>query len=381
MQILVVGAGFAGAVIARELADTGDYHVTLIDKRNHIAGNAYDPVHPQSGQRYHRYGPHIFHTNDRRVVDYLSRFTSWLPYRHRVRALLPGGECAPMPINRDTLRIHYGLELQDEAAMRAFLANISEKIDKPLNAGDHLRSIYGRELTELFFGRYTRKMWDMELEETPISVVSRLLVRYGDEQDYFADEFQIMPEHGYLPLFEKMLDHEAIEVRLGVPFDRAMEADYVHVFNSMPIDEYFCNEFGPLPYRSIRFEHRFDEPFRHPVPTVNFTDESKYTRKTAWALYPGCGGEVGAHVTYEEPCSYEVNNFERYYPIKTVDGWPQERYRQYEALARRKANMTFIGRCGQYIYYDMHQVVANSLHIAGKFLGVESRAPGRQEQN
>jgi UDP-galactopyranose mutase len=314
------------------------------------------------------YGPHIFHTDSAEVVEYLSRFAEWLPYKHRVRAILPGGEDAPMPINRDTLKAHYGVELGSKGAMRQFLAEVRADIPEPENAEQYLQGIYGEELTELFFGGYTRKMWGLELSDMPMSVVARLPVRYGDEAGYFNDTFQQMPRDGYTELIAKMLQHEAIEARLSTAFDKSMESAYEHVFNSMPIDEYFDNEFGPLPYRSIRFDHRFDEDFPYDVPTMNFTDLGKYTRKTCWALYPGCGGEPGKHVTYEEPCSYEDNDFERYYPIKTVDGWPQERYRQYVELAKSKPNMTFIGRCGQYIYYDMHQVVANSRTIARQYL-------------
>jgi UDP-galactopyranose mutase len=368
MQVLIVGAGFAGAVIARELAETHRCDITLIDKRDHIAGNAYDPVHPNTGHRYHKYGPHIFHTNSGDIVDYLSRFTNWLPYQHKVQAVLPGGMAAPMPINRVTLNTHYGVELTDEQAMKEFLEKVRVPNDKPANALEYLQSIYGVELAELFFGRYTRKMWGLDMLDMPVSVVARLPVRYGNEVDYFNDEYQCMPADGYLSLFERMLDHNNIEVQLNTIFERDMESQYAHVFNSMPIDEYFENEFGPLPYRSIKFEHRFDESFDYTVPTVNFTDEGRYTRKTAWPMYPGCGGVVGKHVTYELPCSYEENSMERYYPIKTIDGWPQRRYKQYEDLAKSKDNMTFIGRCGQYIYYDMHQVVANSLSIANKFI-------------
>jgi UDP-galactopyranose mutase len=367
-RILVIGAGFAGGVISRELADTGLSDITLIDKRNHIAGNAYDPLDTKTGARYHKYGPHIFHTNSAEIADYLSRFSQWEPYLHRVEAVLPTGRSAPMPINRDTLNMHFGLALANETEVKAFLDEVRTPIENPENARDYLYSVYGAELTELFFGSYTRKMWNLELSEMPKSVVARLPARYSDNPHYFNDKYQMMPANGYLDLFNNMLDHDNIEVRLNTPFEKGMEADYTHVFNSMPIDEYFDNEFGPLPYRSIKFEHRYGESWEYDVPTVNFTDTGKYTRKTAWALYPGCGGEVGKHVTYEEPCSYEENNFERYYPIKTVDGWPQRRYKQYEELAKKQKNMTFIGRCGQYVYYDMHQVVANSLTIAKRFL-------------
>jgi UDP-galactopyranose mutase len=277
-----------------------------------------------------------------------------------------------MPINRDTLNCLFGLALANEQEVRDFLSKVREPIGEPRNAEEYLEGIYGCELTKLFFGRYTRKMWGLDLSDMPISVVARLPVRYSADPHYFNDKYQMMPANGYLELFNNMLDHENIDVQLNTSFEKSMEAGYSHVFNSMPIDEYFDNEFGPLPYRSIKFEHRFDEPFEYNVPTVNFTDTGKYTRKTAWALYPGCGGEVGKHVTYEEPCSYEDNNFERYYPIKTIDGWPQRRYKQYQALAKQKDNMTFIGRCGQYVYYDMHQVVANSLMVAKKFIEADS---------
>ncbi|MFV0476350.1 MAG: UDP-galactopyranose mutase [Parahaliea sp.] len=368
MKLLIVGAGFSGATIAQQLAASGQHTVDIIDTRSHIAGNAHDPVSEVSGARYHQYGPHIFHTNSREIVDYLSQFTDWLPYRHRVQALLPSGELAPMPLNRTTLSALYGRSLESEADVRELLAGLRVAIAKPGNALEHLYSIYGPELTELFFGRYTRKMWALELSNMPISVVARIPVRYDDDPHYFNDEFQMMPKEGYTALVECMLEHPAISVRLNTAFDKAMEADYDFVFNSMPIDEYFDNIFGPLPYRSIRFEHRYNEAFDANVPTVNFTDDGPHTRKTSWALYPACGGAPGEHVTYEIPCSYEDNNMERYYPVKTVDGWPQQRYKQYEALARQKDNMMFIGRCGQYVYYDIHQAVANSLMLARRFL-------------
>ncbi len=370
--VLIVGAGFSGATIAEQLAGSGEHVVTIIDARSHIAGNAHDPVDATSGARYHMYGPHIFHTNSKEIVNYLSQFTEWLPYRHRVQAQLPSGDLAPMPLNRATLSVLYGRTLESEGDVRALLASLRRDIPKPVNAEEHLHSIYGPELTELFFGRYTRKMWGLELSNMPISVVARIPVRYDDDPHYFNDEFQMMPKDGYTALVSRMLDHPAISVRLNTAFDKSMEPDYDFVFNSMPIDEYFDREFGPLPYRSIRFEHRYNERFDGAVPTINFTDDGPYTRKTSWALYPGCGGSPGDHVTYEIPCSYEDNNMERYYPVKTVDGWPQERYRQYEELAKTKDKMIFIGRCGQYIYYDMHQAVANSLMIAKRFMETDS---------
>lgn len=372
-DILVVGAGFAGATLARELADSGRYRVHVIDRRDHIAGNAFDPVDADLKLRIHRYGPHIFHTNDARIVDYLSRFTEWIPYTHRVEAWVENTGYVPLPINRLTLNAIYRQQLADETAVRAFLDTIRCDHPNPANAEQVAENTFGPELTQLFFARYTKKMWGIELSDLPPEILARLPVRYDDNRDYFNDKFQAMPKHGYIRLFENLLDHPAIRLSLSCAFDKKMEKDYCHVFNSMPIDVYFDERFGALPYRSIKFVHQYVESHDQPVPTVNFTDTSIYTRRTDWRLYPGCDlGAVSALLTLEQPCSYEENGYERYYPIKTVDGAPQRLYRRYREKADRLPHVTFIGRCGQYIYYDMHQVVANSLKIAKTFLNQHS---------
>ncbi|MDA3962929.1 MAG: NAD(P)-binding protein [Planctomycetota bacterium] len=369
-RVLVVGAGFAGAVVARELADHGDYQVDVIDIRAHIAGNCFDPRDPASGLRIHRYGPHIFHTSDQGVVDYLSRFTEWLPYQHRVQAYVAGVGHVPVPINRTTLNTLYGLNLADEAAVRAFLDTVRQPIAEHTSALDVALNAFGAELTELFFARYTRKMWGLGLEDLPAEVLRRLPIRYDDSDGYFADRFQAMPAEGYEGLFQRLLDHEAIRVHLGTADDPSRHGEYHHVFTSAPIDVFFDEIHGPLPYRSIQFETRSVPGHQQPVPTVNFTDDGPYTRETDWRLYPGCAGHNDSAVvlTRERPCSYQDNNFERFYPVKTVDGAPQQRYAQYQALASQRNDISFIGRCGQYRYYDMHQVVANSRMIAQRFL-------------
>lgn len=369
-RALVVGAGFAGGVVARELADSGAWTVEVIDQRDHIAGNAYDPV-GMDGLRVHQYGPHIFHTNHQEVVDYLSRFTDWMPYRHRVEALVAGVGYVPFPITRTTLHRLYGIPLATAEDMRAFLERVRTRHPSPANARQAVENTYGVELTELFFARYSRKMWGMDLDALPPAVVARLPVRYDDNPAYFDDRFQMMPARGYLGLFERLLDHPAIRVTLGTAFAATMERGFDHVFTSMPIDVYFGECFGPLPYRSIRFHHERVPGHRQPVPTVNRTDASPITRETDWRLYPGGGDAAVPLVTREEPCSYEDNGFERYYPVRTVDGAPQARYQQYRARAQALAKVTFIGRCGQYVYFDMHQVVANSRTIARRFLGLE----------
>ena len=275
----------------------------------------------------------------------------------------------PLPINRITINKVCGQQLRDEADVMAYLDKIRRPHKYPDNAQEVAESIYGKELTQLFFARYTKKMWGIELSELPASVLQRLPVRYDDNPNYFNDKIQVMPKHGYIRLFENFLDHPDISISLNAPFDKAMEKDYVHVFNSMPIDVYFDQCFGPLPYRSIKFVHEHLAFHEQPVPTINFSDEGSYTRQTDWRLYPGCNlGTESALLTKEIPCDYAENDYERYYPVKTVDGAPQALYRRYRAEAEKLPKTTFIGRCGQYIYYDMHQVVANSLKIAHDFL-------------
>jgi UDP-galactopyranose mutase len=364
--VLVVGAGFAGSIIARELALKG-YRVHILDTRRHIGGNAYDCIHESSGARYHVYGPHIFHTSDKYIVNYLSQFTDWTPYKHKVKAIVDGVGDVPLPVNLDTINTIYDRKFATKIEVENFLEGVAVGFDRPENAWEHLLSIYGERLTKLFFEAYTQKMWNLSLKDLPVSVVARLPVRYDRNPNYFADSFQMMPLNGYSPIFEAMLDHNNISITLAHSYVPRDSEGYYHTFNSMPIDEYFNRRFGELPYRSIIFEHRC-EAFEHSVPTVNFTDKGPYTRKTGWDLYPGCGGGRDSLVTYERPCDYKDNQYERYYPVKTVDGWPQDRYRQYRELAKSVLDVTFIGRCGQYIYYDMHQVIANSLKIARDFL-------------
>ncbi|MDT8406174.1 MAG: FAD-dependent oxidoreductase [Methylococcales bacterium] len=372
--ILIVGCGFAGATLARELAEHG-YRIQIIDKRDHIAGNAYDPVDEGTRIRVHRYGPHIFHTNNQGIFDYLSRFTEWLDYRHRVEAWVDDTGYVPLPINRTTLNRVFNKQLSSEDAVKAFLETLRCHHAQPANARQMAENVFGTELTELFFARYTQKMWDLTLDELPSDVLARLPVRYDDNPDYFNDRIQAMPKHGYVRLFENLLDHDAIQVHLNTEFAKSMEKDYLHVFNAMPIDVYFDSCYGPLPYRSIIFEHTQQVTHQQPVPTVNFTDTGRYTRQTDWRLYPGCDlGAESAWVTKEIPCRDIDNQGERYYPVKTVDGAPQALYRRYRDKAKTLQHMTFIGRCGQYIYYDMHQVVANSLKIAADFLAQQQSA-------
>lgn len=328
-KFLVVGAGFSGATIARELADAG-HLVDVVEKRDHIAGNAYDYIN-EVGIRVHKYGPHLFHTKNKKVYDYLSRFTEWLPYRHRVKAMLSDGRLVTLPVNHET------------------------------------KQIVGEEnIIDVFYRPYTKKMWGVELERLDPSVARRVQVRDDYNEYYFPDDdYQAMPRHGYYELVYNMLNHENVCCYVGCDFSKSWESEYDHVFNSMPIDVYYDYEHGALPYRSIKFNH-VNMPVNRmlPVATVNFTDDKPVTRMTEWKNIPGhATSDMGwTTLTFETPCDYSENEFERYYPVKDVDGENRARYEKYKSIQNDKT--TFIGRCGMYTYIDMDQAVNSALRIA-----------------
>lgn len=370
--ILVVGAGFAGAVHARVLAEAG-YSVHVIDQRDHIGGNAADSV-DANGVRVHRYGPHLFHTNATPVFEFLCRFGEWTPYRHRVRAILPDGRFVPLPVNLDTINLVFGEKLITEADAAAFLSRVSVPIADPANAGEFLRSRIGDVLTDLFFRPYTRKMWALDLEQMDASVVRRLPIRFNRDDRYFPDDrYEALPANGYTALFGAMFDHPNISVALSTAFTPGMERDYRYCFNSMAIDEFFSCSLGELPYRSLRFHHRTVTAWdAEPISVRNYTDTGPLTREAWWHCLPGhLHRETGRRtVTTEEPCDYRDNGNERYYPVKTADGRYQALYQSYRAMAEELPNMAFIGRCGTYQYLDMDQVVNQSLASARRWLTI-----------
>ncbi|MET7242013.1 FAD-dependent oxidoreductase [Methylobacterium sp. EM32] len=375
MNLLVVGAGFAGASYARTLAEAG-HKVTVIDSRSHIGGNAYDEI-DQNGNRVHRYGPHLFHTNNEEVVKWVRQFGEWTQYEHRVEALLKDGRLAPLPVNRTTINTVFGEALANEQEVDKFLQHLAIPCDSPGNAAEYLYSKIGSTLTDLFFRPYTKKMWLMDLEQVDISVVSRVQIRHDDEDRYFPnDKFQIMPVKGYTSVFENIFDHDNIKIILNQQFNKSMLIDYGHCFNSMPIDVYFDFEMGELPYRSIKFHHRsLVTAADWNSSVINFTDDGKFTRETAWYLLPHHreSRSAGYSHTLEEPCDYKDNAFERYYPVKTADMRFQKIYKKYAELAEKLPNMNFIGRCGTYQYLDMHQVINQSLIGAKKWLSNQAQ--------
>ena len=375
MTILVVGAGFAGAVHARELADAG-YRVLVIDKKDHVAGHCHDYTH-ECGVRVHRYGPHFFHTSNTKVVTWLSRFADWLPYEHRVVALLPDGRHVPQPINIDTVNTIFGVDLANAEDLLAFLKSASEPRDPIVSAEDQLYALMGPRLTNLFFRPYMRKMYQLDLTEIPASVVRRIQVRGNDENRYFpGDAFQALPKEGYTALFERILDHPSIAVELGRSFDRSMIGSFAHCFNSMPIDEFFSFSFGELPYRSTRFHTTVVSGPASCHAAIDYTDDRPFIREIWWHNLPGHHVRRGPSVLrmVEEPCDYRENNLERHFPLRLGDGKADAAYKRYKELAAGIANMTFIGRCGTFQYLDMHQVVNQSLISACKWRSTQISA-------
>jgi UDP-galactopyranose mutase len=367
---LVVGAGFAGSVLAERLASQRGERVLIIDRRPHIGGNAYD-CRNEVGLLYHRYGPHIFHTNAQQIFDYLSQFTDWRPYEHRVLAEVDGIQ-VPIPINLDTINRLYRVDLSSEELEQWFAAR-AEPVEEIRTSEDVVVSRVGRELYEKFFRGYTRKQWGVDPSELDKSVTARVPTRTNRDDRYFGDEYQVMPAAGYTAMFERMLDLPNVQVRLQTNFaDVRGKVPYERLIYTGPIDEYFGYRYGKLPYRSLRFEHvTLAKEWHQSVAVVNYPMTHDYTRVTE---YKHLTGQQHPHtcLTYEYPSAVG----DPYYPVPQPEN--VERYRKYEMLARETPGVWFVGRLATYKYYNMDQVVGQALatfrRINEKIARSESRA-------
>jgi len=359
---LVVGAGLAGATLAERLANELEARVLVIDKREHLAGNCFDPV-TDDGLRYHRYGPHIFHTNSAAVVSYLSRFTAWRPYEHRVLARVRD-QLVPIPINRTTINRLYGLDL-DPAGAAAFLAARAIPAARIANSEDAIVSRVGRELYELFFREYTRKQWGLDPAQLDASVCGRIPTRTSDDDRYFTDSFQAMPADGYAAMVERMLANPRIDLALGVDYRKAADrVTFEHIIFTGPIDEFFDHRYGRLPYRSLRFEFEtFERERMQDAACINEPSaDVAYTRTTEYKYLTG-----QTHAKTLVSREYPSAEGEPYYPIPM----PESRalYERYRRLAARERRVTFVGRLAEYRYYNMDQAVASALTTFAELAG------------
>jgi UDP-galactopyranose mutase len=360
-DFLVVGAGFAGAIVAERLARTAGQRVLVVDRRDHIAGNAYDYV-DEHGVLVHRYGPHIFHANSEKVVEYLSQFTEWRPYEHRVLARVDG-MLVPIPINRTTINLLYGLSLTTEEEVQAFYDERAEHIPQLRTSEDAVVAKVGRELYEKFFRGYTRKQWELDPSELHASVTSRIPTRTNTDDRYFTDWHQALPAEGYTAMFARMLDHPLIDVRLSTDFftDVRGEVSYRHVVYTGPVDRWFGRCHGELPYRSLEFELRNeatpDGGFVLPAGSVNEPSEDvPYTRTTEFRRLTG-----QVHTSSTLAVEYPRREGDPYYPIPSEEC--KALYKRYEALAAAETDVTFVGRLARYQYLNMDQVTAQALSV------------------
>ncbi|MBE9193663.1 UDP-galactopyranose mutase [Gloeocapsopsis crepidinum LEGE 06123] len=351
---LIVGAGFSGSVIAERLASDGKT-VLIVDKRNHIGGNAYD-CYDEHGVLIHKYGPHIFHTNSREVFEYLSRFTQWRAYEHRVLASVDG-QLVPIPINLDTINKLYGMNLNSFEATE-FFKSIGESREYIRTSEDVVVSKVGRELYEKFFRGYTRKQWGLDPSELDKSVIARIPTRTNRDDRYFTDIYQAMPRHGFTRMFENMLAHRNIKIMLNTDYQEIAKAiPCREMVYTGPVDEFFDFRYGKLPYRSLEFKHETHHTgVFQPAPVINYPNEHLYTRVTEFKYLTGQEHHKTS-IVYEFPQA----EGDPYYPVPRPEN--QEIYKQYKALADITPGVYFVGRLATYKYYNMDQCVAQALVV------------------
>ncbi len=355
---LIVGAGLAGSVLAERLANECNKKVLIIDKRDHIAGNTYD-FYNNDGILVHKYGPHIFHTNSEDVFNYLSRFTKWRGYEHHVLASVDG-QMVPIPINQNTINQLYGLNLSSEE-VQDFFNRKAEKKSGIKTSEDVVVNTVGRELYEKFFKGYTIKQWALDPSELDASVTARVPTRTNRDNRYFTDTYQAMPLHGYTAMFQKMLGHPNIKVMLNTDYKEIMkDIPYENLVFTGPIDDYFDHIYGKLPYRSIDFKFvTHDQENYQAVGTVNFPNTQEYTRITEFKHLTGQQHRKTT-IVYEHP----KKDGDPYYPIPKAEN--AALYKKYQLLASTLQKVYFTGRLGTYKYYNMDQVVAQSLALFKK---------------
>jgi UDP-galactopyranose mutase len=362
-HVAIAGAGFSGAVVARQLADAG-CSVDVFEGRSHVAGNCHTE-RQAGGVMVHVYGPHIFHTQSDRVWEYVNRYTRMRPYTHRVRAVAQG-RVYSLPVNLLTINQFFGTTLSPREA-EAFIADRSDtSIDDPVSFEDQGMRFVGKELYEAFFAGYTKKQWGLDPSELPASILKRLPVRFSYEDSYFSHPYQAIPEHGYSAIVERLLDHPAITVHLGRPLHRSDVDGFDHTFWSGPIDGFFDHELGRLAYRTLDFEREVADGDFQGCPVMNYCDEDvPYTRITEFKHFAPWEQHERT-VIYREYSRACDDDDTPYYPVRQAR--EKAHLRAYVEHARQVRGTTFVGRLGTYRYIDMDVAIGEALDVAATFL-------------
>ncbi|WP_165649836.1 UDP-galactopyranose mutase [Sutterella wadsworthensis] len=363
MKVLIVGAGISGSSAARILAEKGHF-VTVIDQRDHIGGNCYD-YFDRDGICIHKYGTHIFHTDNQQVWNFVSRFTLWYPYQHKVLGLIDGME-VPIPFNLnsiDQIFPKFMAEKLSKKLIDEFGFNIKVPILKLREVGDEDLDFLADYIYEKVFLHYTLKQWGMKPEDLDPSVTGRVPVYVSRDNRYFQNRFQGIPLQGYTIMIQHMLDHRNINVLLNTPFVHEMESEYDRIYYSGPIDEYFKYKFGELPYRSLRFEFlRFESPYFQSNAVINYPCNYEFTRIGEYKYFLNNKSKCTT-VSFEYPERFELGKNERYYPVNTLDAI--SRYSKYIEISKNELKVSFIGRLGAYRYFDMDGAILNCLEMLG----------------
>jgi UDP-galactopyranose mutase len=362
-SIVIVGAGFSGAVVARELAEAG-IASSVIDGRSHVAGNAHTERR-DNGVMVHVYGPHIFHTADTRVWEYINRFGDMMPYNHRVKAT-SGGKVYSLPVNLHTINQFFGTTMSPSEAEKFITERADSSIGTPVSFEDQALKFVGRDLYEAFFKGYTQKQWGVLPTELPASILARLPVRFSYEDSYFNHPYQAIPRDGYTPIVEAMLDHPLIDVSLGRTVASKELSDAEHVFWSGPIDQYFSGQFGDLGYRTLDFVESETMGDVQGCPVMNYCDvDVPYTRITEHKHFAPWESHEGSTI-YTEFSRLASDGDIPYYPIRQVR--EKELLEKYVSAAQEATGVTFLGRLGTYRYLDMDATIKEALDVADEFL-------------
>lgn len=364
MHILLVGAGLSGAVIGRKMAEAG-HRATVIDTRDHVAGNCHTVRDADTGVMVHVYGPHIFHTDDSDVWDYVNQFTTFKPFKNQVKTTAQGAVYS-LPINLHTINQFYGQTMRPDAA-RAFIEDQADtSITDPQNFEEQALRFVGPDLYKAFFKGYTEKQWGCSPTQLPASILKRLPLRFTYDDNYFFHKFQGMPEQGYTPMVKAILDHPNIDVRLNTAYDPAMAADYDHVFWSGPLDGYFDYSLGRLGYRTLDFERFSAQGDWQGCAVMNYGDpDVPWTRITEHKHFSPWESHEGS-VLYRESARACGPDDIPYYPIRMVE--EKALLAEYVTLAQQAKGVTFVGRLGTYRYLDMDVTIREALDVSDGFL-------------